>query len=279
MAKNNIARDNHVWLNFAEGTTMSLVRFFDDNKESMQKVLKTWSKPVLDASNATLCRSLSSHGLLNTQDDGKILLSYIDMIYVEVLRTAMNYGANENVIRGIRQLFNQQFNDAFTTTFSPLAEVLLHAHNGLDVEFTYTYDSDSITLYDYLFAPLFLGSQHEPRMQFSLIPLINKVRSSSKSLPPIKTKHSMYDWLITSDSENSVIEMARSLEGADKLEVKRYGASGQYLASIEKAENKELAKKIEKFCNDNGIEDFTDITIKRRNGGVANVRQSVPKIV
>ncbi len=279
MAENKKASNNHVWLNFSEGATLSLVRFWDKNEKYAQ-----------DAQNVVHARSRRlRHKVLSAIIRARIVrlferrqsyASYINLIYVEILRVAIHYGANKNVIRGIKQLFDQQHNDSFTTTLSPLAEVLLDAHNGMDVEFTYTYDGDCITLYDYLFAPLFLGTQHEPRMQFSLIPLINRVRSVFKNLPEIEAKHSMYNYFIVSDSENAVIEMARSLKGADRLEIKRYGGeTGEYLASIERAQDEELAKKFNAFCKENGIANFTDITIKRRNGGVANVKRSVPKIV
>lgn len=271
---------SHIYMTFSEASTLSFLHFFNENSKSTSEVLKTWSTPVLDASDAMFCKRLVNGGLLRAGDDGKIILSYIDMLYVEILKTAIHYGANAKIIAGIKQLFDCRYNESFTTVCSPLAELLYNIHNGLDVVLAYTYDADYLTAYDCNFAPFFLGHPHEPMMQFSLIPLLNKVRSWFKHLEPIEVKHSMYDAIDISRPESRVINMLHNLKETETLHIKPLiGKNGKYHTSIERDVEAEMLKKFDAFCKENNFADYADIVVKRRKGGIANVKMSENDVI
>lgn len=281
MANNKTSEPlSRFYMTFSEASSVSFMRFFDQNSKVIQKVLETWSKPVLDASNAMFCRMLAQHGLLKKNADGKIILSYIVMIYVEVLKTVMHYGANADIIAGVKQLFDYRQRDSFTTAYTPLTEILFNGHNGLDIEFTYTYDGEFLSAYDCNFAPLFLARPHDPCMQFSLIPILNSVRGWFKNLEPIEVKHSMYDVLSATSPESKIIDMVHDLKDAETLKIKNFtGENGKYHTSIEREVDNDLLKKFDAFCNENNIADFTDIVVKRRKGGVANAKMSEDNVI
>ena len=226
---------------FAEGYTLGFMKMFDDNKASMAKKLETWRKPVLNASEVQFVRNLVKYGLLTPKiDDGKVLLSYIEIIYVEMLRIIFEFGANPMMLQSLKYLFDEQYSDNFTTNYTPLSEILVSGHDGLDVEFAYSVGSKEITAYDYLFAPFILGQQKPATVQFSLIQVLNKVRMLFKNLEPIKNRHSMYDCFnqipvkedMLTDAEIKTVEKMRCLKDNQTLSLKtKKGADGKYVMS------------------------------------------------
>lgn len=275
---------------FSEGYTLGFMKMFDKNKPSMTKMLETWRKPILNASEAQFIKNLVKYGLLTPKTkDSKIMLSYIEIIYVEMLRIVFEFGANPKILKSLKYLFDEQYRDNFTTDYTPLAEILVSGHDGLDVEFVYLVNSEEITAYDYLFAPLILGQQKPATVQFSLIPILNKVRALFKNLEPIKTRHSMYDGFrqipvkedMLTDAEIKTVEKMRCLRDNQILSLKtKKGDDGKYVMSIgSDSDDKELASDIEALCKKHHISDFSDLSVKNRKGGVADVKISEQEII
>lgn len=275
---------------FAEGYSLGFLEMFDKNKASMTKMLEKWRKPILNASETHFVKNLVNYGLLTPKiEDGKILLSYIEIIYVEMLRIVFEFGGNPKLLKSLKFLFDEQYRDNFATNYTPLAEILVSGHDGLDVEFAYSIGDKEITAYDYLFAPLFLGRQKSATVQFSLIPILNDVRKIFKNLEPIKTRHSMYDGFnqiplkedMLTNAEMKTIEKMRCLKDSQTLSLKtKKGEDGKYVMSIgSDNDDKKLAKDFETFCKQHSISDFSDVRIKTRNGGVADVKISEQEII
>lgn len=275
---------------FAEGYTLGFMKMFNDNKTSVVKMLETWRKPVLNASEAQFVRNLVKYGLLAPKiEDDKIMLSYIEIIYVEMLRIIFEFGANPMILKSLKYLFDEQYRDNFTTAYTPLSEILLSGHDGLDVEFAYSIGSKVITAYDYLFAPFILGQQKPATVQFSLIQVLNKVRTLFKNLEPIKTRHSMYDGFnqipvkedMLTDAEIKTVEKRRCLKDNQTLSLKtKKGADGKNVMSIgSDSDDRELASDIEALCKKYHISDFSDLSAKNRKGAVADVKISEQEII
>lgn len=274
---------------FTEGCLLGFIEMFNRKKANIQKLLELWRKPLLDASETQFVKELISRGLLCPRiDNGKIMLSYIEIIYVEMLRIVFEFGGNPKILKSLKYLFDEQYSDGFTTGYTPLAEILASGHAGLDIEFAYSANDEEITIYDYIFAAAILGRPKSGIMQFSLIPILNRVRKMSKNLQPIKTVHSMYDGLdklsiekeTLTDSEKKVIEKMRHLEDTKTLSIKRKSGTDKYVMGIcgETSDN-ELNNDIRALCRKYGISEYSDLSIKNRNGGVANVKISEREII
>ncbi len=202
------------------------------------------------------------------------MLSYIEIIYVEMLRIIFEFGANPMILKSLKYLFDEQYRDNSTTDYTPLSEILLSGHDGLDVEFAYSIGSKVITAYDYLFAPFILGQQKPATVQFSLIQVLNKVRTLFKNLEPIKTRHSMYDGFnqipvkedMLTDAEIKTVEKMRCLKDNQSLSLKtKKGADGKYVMSIgSDSDDRELASDIEALCKKYHISDFSDLSVKKQ---------------
>ena len=274
---------------FAEGYTFSCMSLFREQASDMRVMLESWCKPLLNASDAMFCKQLVQRGLLKSNDNGEIKLSYIDLIYVEIMKTVVQFGANPKIINSLKELFNERYDESFTKDYSPLAEILIAGHEGRDVEFTYTAEDTRINIFDYIFASLLLGHQRgKATMQFSLIPIINRVREMFKNATPIETKHSMYDYFkplnkddMLTNSELTMIEKVRQLKDAETLTLKRKkDEDGKYIASVLSEKNDdELSRDLNALCKKYHISDFADLNVKRRKGGVADVKTSEQEII
>ena len=274
---------------FAEGYTLSLMSLFHEQAKDMRAMLESWCKPLLNASDAVFCRQLVQRGLMRSGENGEIDLSYIDLIYLELMKTVIQFGANPKVINSLKELFDERYDKSFTESYSPLSQILIAGHDGRDVEFTYTAEDTRINIFDHIFASLLLGHQKsKATMQFSLIPILNEVRKMFKNSKPIETKHSMYDYFkplnkddLLTDSELTMIEKVRQLKDAETLTLKRKkDESGKYIASVLSEKNDdELSRDLNALCKKYHISDFADLNVKRRKGGVADVKTSEQEII
>lgn len=273
---------------FSESSIMGIMRFFDKNERAIGHILETWRKPLTDASGAGFCRQLVGHGLLSQDKDGTIMLSYISMVYIEVMRVLIQFGARPKIMKSVKALFDEQYCDHFTSTYSPLSGILISSHVGLDIEFTYSANSDGILIYDYLYASLFLAHQKDAMMQFSLIPILNKIRKRLKNVEPIKTSHSIYDGFaplkkgdVLTNSEIGIIEKLRHLGDTNTMTLKsKKGENGKYIVSISaESIDEEFSRDLETLCKKYEISDFADLNVKRRNGGIANVKMAKQEIL
>ena len=52
-------------------------------------------------------------------EDDKIMLSYIEIIYVEMLRIIFEFGANPMILKSLKYLFDEQYRDNSTTDYTP----------------------------------------------------------------------------------------------------------------------------------------------------------------
>lgn len=274
---------------FAEGYTLSLMSLFHEQANDMRAMLESWCKPLLNASDAVFCRQLVQRGLMRGDENGEINLSYIDLIYLELMKTVIQFGANPKVINSLKELFDERYDESFTESYSPLSQILIAGHSGRDVEFAYTAEDTRINVFDHIFASLLLGHQKSTAtMQFSLIPILNNVRKLFKNSEPIETSHSMYDYFkplnkddMLTDSELTMIEKVRQLKDAETLTLKRKkDEDGKYIASVLSEKNDdELSRDLNALCKKYHISDFADLNVKRRKGGVADVKTSEQEII